>query len=271
VDALVWRSRTSLLLGAADGGVYSTDGTSRAVKLIATALHSSIVGMAAAGGGRVAALTASGVLRILGPDDALMSTRRFPSDAHAVAVSPSGAIAVATGDSRNTKVTLEHADGSHVHVLIGHRLQVDSLAFSPDGKQLASGSDDQTIRLWSTSTGHLEGELRGHTDMVQSLVYSTDGQMLASSGQDGTVRLWAVQTRAELGAPLTDVPGVYVSSLAAGPDGLRLAAVNGDAVDIWPFMPTAWAHAACSLAGRDLTPAEWATYAPGIRPHRLCP
>jgi WD40 repeat protein len=151
---------------------------------------------------------------------------------------------------------------------------VDSLAFRPDGKQLASGSDDRTIRLWSTSTGRPTAVLRGHTDMVTSLGYGSGGTELVSGSQDGTLRLWSVaaakQQGKELGAPLVDVQGQYVQALAVSPDGSGVVAGNGGALDRWPLSPAGWARAACSLAGRDLTVAEWRTDAPGVHPHRLC-
>ncbi len=270
VGGLVWRSPTSLAIGIGDGAVYFLDVTGgREPDRIADPVGSRVVGLAAAGADRIAVLTASGVLRIISAGGTL-PPRRFPPDAHALAVSPGGAVAVATGDAESTVITLDPGDGSQIRTLRGHDLQVDSLAFSPDGSQLASGSDDHTIRLWSTRTGRFEGELPGHTDMVQALLYSDDATMLASSGQDGTVRLWSVPERAPLGDALADSAG-YVPALAASPDGSRLVAANGADLDIWPFTSDGWARAACNLAGRDLRPEEWSRYAPGLTPRRLCP
>jgi len=67
---------------------------------------------------------------------------------------------------------------------------VKSVAFSPDGQNLASGSDDTTVRLWRVSDGALLRILVGHTNWVSSVVFSPDGQTLASGSWDKTVRLW---------------------------------------------------------------------------------
>ena len=65
--------------------------------------------------------------------------------------------------------------GSEVDILTGHRGTVTCVAFSPDGMRIASGSDDDTVRLWEVHTGILLHTLNGHANMVNSVAFSPDG------------------------------------------------------------------------------------------------
>nr|MBA3924146.1 CHAT domain-containing protein [Nostocaceae cyanobacterium] len=84
--------------------------------------------------------------------------------------------------------------GRQLLQLDGHTAWVRSLAFSHDGKILASGSHDHSIRLWNVETGKCSSILTGHTSGVQSVCFSPDGKTLASGSNDKTIRLWDIST-----------------------------------------------------------------------------
>jgi WD40 repeat protein len=142
-------------------------------------------------------------------------THTFPRDG-------SFAIKIATGDGSSTR-TVGVLSPEHIRTLSGHTDSVCSVAFSPDGKILASGSWDDTIKLWDVATGTLLRTLQGHTDLVWSVAFSPDGKILASGSgwPDNAIKLWDVAT----GTLLRTLSGHtdFVRSVAFSPDGKILA------------------------------------------------
>ncbi len=104
---------------------------------------------------------------------------------------------------------------------------MNSVAYSPDGRHIISGSDDCTIRIWDAETGVAVGQpLEGHDHLVNSIAYSPDGQHIISGSADCTIRIWDADTGAAVGKPLdkpTD-PEIYATSSSdrqrnvSGPD-----------------------------------------------------
>jgi WD40 repeat protein/serine/threonine protein kinase len=168
-----------------------------------------------------------------------------------VAYSPDGKILAAAGGntaensgSGDNNIRLwDTATAAIKTVLAGHQRYITTLAFSLDGKQLASASADQTIRLWNVDTGAViqTFDLPQRTDWV-ALAYSPDGKSLASGSDQGNIFLWDIASGKIIGEPLKGHTA-GIQSLAFSPDGRLLASGSDDSrVILWEIAKHAMFH-----------------------------
>ena len=134
---------------------------------------------------------------------------------------------------RNNSIALLNPDiGEKETILKGHEKMVTSIAFSPDGKTLASGSLDDTVRLWDVETRTHQKTLTGHQQNISSVAFSADGRMLASGSEDATVRLWDIDTgkRKKTLIGHTD----RINGVVFSPDGQTIVSWSNDrTIRLW--------------------------------------
>jgi WD40 repeat protein/Flp pilus assembly protein TadD len=138
---------------------------------------------------------------------------------------------LAIADRGGVAKILSFAESQWVRDFRGHRQQVSSVAFSPDGQRLLTGGEDQSVKVWSLATGGMLANLTGHSAFVRQVAFSRDGQLTISCSDDGTVRVWDAQLRER---------GIYrghrdaIMGLAVHPDGRRLVTCGNDgSVKVW--------------------------------------
>jgi serine/threonine protein kinase len=143
--------------------------------------------------------------------------------------SPDGRRILSAGDK--TLRLWDTATARELRQFKGHTEGVNSVVFSPDGRQALSSSNDKTLRLWDVETGEEIRRFQGHTDAVTQAVFTPDGRQILSGSSDGTVRLWNAATGLEIRR--FQAEGTAVLSVAVSPDGRQALALDTYGMRLW--------------------------------------
>lgn len=131
-----------------------------------------------------------------------------------------------SNETANELVIGNEVKATRIFGLAAHLNTVSALAFSPDGKTLASGSHDKTIKLWSVPDGKLLKTLKEHASVVSGLLFSPDGKTLISACRDGSLKFWPAPFDKSR-KTLTKATGEFYSP-SLSPDGKILACVMSE-------------------------------------------
>jgi WD40 repeat protein len=188
----------------------------------------------------------------------------FQVGVNQIAASPDGSQIYATGLGL---YQFDAEDGRQLQRLSDTAIVV--VAVASDGL-VAVGRVDGTINLLDPGTLSVQAALPGARGAPMPLHFSADGRYLLATANDGSMSLYDIRTRQRIG----DAVDVGEADADLRPDGLQAAVANHDAsgITLWDLDPASLADAACSVAGRNLTRAEWETSIGDLGPYRAtCP
>ena len=181
--------------------------------------------------------------------------------------SPDGREVAALGccTSRSTVATWDTRTGRALFETRSLTNHAKTIAYSPDSRLLAVGTEDGQVLFWDARRGVAETPaLQVSTGNVAQISFSPDGKMMVVSSYDGSTTLWDLRSRTQIGGTFPERPSTITEPVFE-PNGKLLIQYNSDAAQ-WPTDIGSWERFACQVAGRDLTPAEWHTILPA-RPY----
>jgi WD40 repeat protein len=268
-DVEIWKlgDHPSLLrrlhgLDLTSWATYTPDGN----EIVASGgVHSRIIGGRSMGSARVAEWNASsGVL--VAPPMNLPTFGAFSvasnADGSRVAAGLPDGRALVIDPTGQKVVTRVHSSGGIVF----------SVAISPDGRTLATGSDIGTTQLWDMATGTTVGtEMKAADGFVIGAEFGRDGRSLLTEGSDGSTRLFDVQTQREIGNPFSGGDQTW-DEASFTPDQSKIVVLFSDGIaDLWPASLQSWENHACSVGRRSLTPVEWHQFVGSSYPYtKVC-
>lgn len=153
------------------------------------------------------------------------------SGPNALALKP-GTSVIAVGAEHGPVLLLDIESGKRVEALLGHRGNINNLAWSPNGDYLAGASGDSAVHIWAMNKAVPVVSLKGHGDWAFSVAWSPDGKVLASGSWDDTIRCWDVEAGREL--CVLEAHTGRITSCSFSPDGKVLASKSHDnTVKLW--------------------------------------